>query len=233
MNCSDCEQLFDAYLDGKLTGALRLEFDAHRLRCRRCQQTLAMLESVGHVLATDEEAPELRPNFSDNVMRRIHVRQSIRPRTIRFPLRRVALVSAALVQAAAVLVVALVWTHQPDRPSPIAPQPSATPETVVANSYAADPEYLAHAEDPGFRAVFDMIREGVEDGMWDAVYAGGQLTSDAIDLAVFLNLTLPEEYVRDAEKVAGNPLLGIFGPVAPDDEESEESTGAADEIHSI
>ena len=48
MNCSEAEQLFDAFLDGQLTGSLRLELDAHRLRCRRCQQTLAMMEACEH-----------------------------------------------------------------------------------------------------------------------------------------------------------------------------------------
>ena len=68
MNCSEAEQLFDAYLDGQLTGSLRLELDAHRLRCRRCQQTLAMMEACEHVLTADRRAPELSVDFTERVM---------------------------------------------------------------------------------------------------------------------------------------------------------------------
>src|SRR5512143_2502532 len=104
MICSECEQLFDAYLDGQLAGSLRLEFDAHRLRCRHCQQTLAMLEAVGHVISSDSQAPELSGDFTSRVMRQIE-----QPHVVRWPMPRVALVLGAVAQIAAVLVFALVW----------------------------------------------------------------------------------------------------------------------------
>lgn len=68
MNCVEAEQLFDAHLDGELGGTLRLEFDAHRLRCGMCQQKLAMLEACEHMLAADSRTPGLRDDFVDRVM---------------------------------------------------------------------------------------------------------------------------------------------------------------------
>ena len=53
MNCSEAERLFDPYLDGELSGSLRLEFDAHRLRCTLCQRKLAMMEACEHILGGD------------------------------------------------------------------------------------------------------------------------------------------------------------------------------------
>jgi hypothetical protein len=68
MNCSEAERLFDAHLDAELSGSLRLEFDAHRLRCRFCQRKLAMLETCEHVLASHSRAPRLSADFTDSVM---------------------------------------------------------------------------------------------------------------------------------------------------------------------
>lgn len=103
MNCSDWESLLDAYLDGQLSGSLRLEFDAHRLRCRRCQQSLAMMEAITHVVATDERAPSLSDDFTDRVMEQILAN---RPVTIRPRWTRVAGWAVAL-QAAAVLALVM------------------------------------------------------------------------------------------------------------------------------
>src|SRR5512143_2249321 len=99
MICSECEQLFDAYLDGHLAGSLRLEFDAHRLRCPHCQQTLAMLETIGHVIAADSHRqPELSAGFTDRVLEEI---TRPRERIFRLPYVRAAVVVGALAQAAA------------------------------------------------------------------------------------------------------------------------------------
>ncbi|MBL8879060.1 MAG: zf-HC2 domain-containing protein, partial [Phycisphaerales bacterium] len=85
MNCSEWEGLLDAYLDGQLSGALRLEFDAHRLRCRRCQQSLAMMEAITHVVATDERSPAISDDFTQRVMSQILSNKpaAIRPRWTR------------------------------------------------------------------------------------------------------------------------------------------------------
>lgn len=118
MNCSDWEGLLDAYLDGQLSGALRLEFDAHRLRCRRCQQSLAMMEAITHVVSTDERAPVISDNFTDRVMSRILTNK---PAVIRPRWTRVAGWAVAL-QAAAVLALVMlpgvresIWPSTPTR----------------------------------------------------------------------------------------------------------------------
>jgi hypothetical protein len=223
MNCSECEQLFDAYFDGQLSGSLRLEFDAHRLRCRHCQQTLAMLEAVGHVLVTDTDVPELRENFTDNVMKRIHVRDSIRPATVRYPFRRIAIVGAALVQAAAVFVFTFMWT----RPAP-APAPVTPPAPVDIAS-------VAPMQDPAARGVLDEIRSQFEDRLWETLYAGDQLTERMRGLACFLDVRLSPEVVRESEKVASNPIGigGLFAPLPRPAESDDESAGAADDGYSL
>ena len=68
MNCADCEQLLDAFLDGQLSGALRLEFEAHRLRCARCRQTVVMMESMGNIIACDRREPLVSNDFTQRVM---------------------------------------------------------------------------------------------------------------------------------------------------------------------
>ena len=68
MNCAEFERLIDAYLDGELAGSLRVEFDAHRLRCRRCQLTMIAMESVETVLANDRPLATLSDDFTERVM---------------------------------------------------------------------------------------------------------------------------------------------------------------------
>jgi hypothetical protein len=97
MKCAEFEPLIDSYLDGELCGSLRLEFDAHRLRCRRCQLSVAMMESVQHVVAADHETPA--------------------PLTLRLRPTRVAVVAGALLQAAAVIYMAVMWPSKPNAPT--------------------------------------------------------------------------------------------------------------------
>ena len=127
MNCSEAGQFFDAYLDGELTGSLRLEFDAHRLRCTACQQKLAMMEACEHILAGDARAPKLSVNFTNNVMNDIRQKGF---RAGRKPRRRVVLVAAGLMQAAAVIVFAFLWINH--QKVPVKPPGSDTGFTIAA-----------------------------------------------------------------------------------------------------
>ncbi len=214
MNCTEWEQLLDAYLDGQLAGSLRLEFDAHRLRCRRCQQSLAMLETVGHVLGSDTGVPTLSSGFTDRVMRQI---TEPARRTIRVPWTRVALVSLALAQAAAILAFAILWNA-----------PKVAPPTRGAA------ENAAVEDDLGFRAVQKLIAEGVEDNLWEMHHARVQLTQDLIALAKYLDITLPEEVARESSKMARvNPWDYLWSPVAPGEEDPAETTPAGEDVHSI
>lgn len=129
MNCSEAEQLFDAYLDGQLTGSLRLELDAHRLRCRRCQQTLAMMEACEHVLTADQRVPALAEDFTERVMSDAVQRRRI-PGRLRST--RVAVAVGFGLQAAAVLILAIIFQSKPSQPldRPIGLEPPDTTEMV-------------------------------------------------------------------------------------------------------
>lgn len=122
MNCSDAEQFFDAYLDGELVGSLRLEFDAHRLRCTACQQKLAMMEACEHILAGDQRGSLLSPDFSNRVMNQIR-RSGSRPGAQ--PRRRLVFAAAAVLQAAAVLTFAFLWVNYWKSPAPSVLPPGA------------------------------------------------------------------------------------------------------------
>ncbi len=105
MRCPDFENLLDAYLDGELSGSLRLEFDAHRLQCSRCQRVVTMLESVGHVVANDRDVPSLSDSFADRVMGQVEgERAPLRLRTTRYEIGIVAVLSAAAVLVFAFLL---------------------------------------------------------------------------------------------------------------------------------
>ncbi len=215
MNCSEAQQLFDAYLDGQLAGSLRLEFDAHRLRCSRCQQTLAMMEAVGHVIATDPDVPSLSDDFTDKVMQRV---AKPRPRIYRLITGRVAIG----LQAAAVLAFVLLWHNWSDSPT----EPTVAPTAGVAS---------AHADDPEYREVMGALVRRVEDRLWDVHAAGRQLTSDMSELASYLNVPLPAEVADESVKMAGsNPLLLLFDSLLPPEEQPEnEPADDVGDVHSI
>jgi hypothetical protein len=221
MNCSDCEQLFDAYLDGQLSGTLRLEFDAHRLRCRHCQQTVAMLETIGHVVAAEDTPPELPASFATDVVGRIERRQKHRSRRV----IRLTLVSATVLQAAAVLVLAILFAGQ-DEPPPV----PMTAETALLES-GASPELTP---DPSYKAIQDLIRDRVEDRVWEMHAAGKNLTTDFLNVARYLNVMLPQELARESERIAEvNPWQGLWDGLVPSDEEEVETTTPDGDIHSI
>jgi hypothetical protein len=219
MNCSECEQLFDAYLDGQLAGSLRLEFDAHRLRCRRCQQTLAMLETIGHVINSDPHMPELAPDFTARVLRDV---AQPRVRILQLPLARVALVAGALAQAAAVLAITVLWNTPP---AANAPATVAPPLVATAGAESADPAY---------NAVLGLIVEGVEDQFWGMYATGTKMTADAKGLARYLNISLPEDVARESSKIAEvNPWQAFWGGIGPSDEKPPEPSSSGENVHSI
>lgn len=219
MNCTECKQLFDAYLDGNLAGSLRLEFDAHRLRCRHCQQSLAMLEAVGDVLSSDPDVPPLSTDFSDRVIDGI---RTPAPRTLRFPRRRVTIVAAALIQAAAVVSIAVFWPSD-------APQPS--------DNDAATPYIAANTGDEldaGKQALRELIFERVEDRIWAMHAAGEQLSNDFLNLAAYANLTLPDDVVRESSRMAGgNPLELLMNSLVPTPTDEPDASSTVGDVHSL
>lgn len=220
MNCSECEQLFDAYLDGQLAGSLRLEFDAHRLRCRRCQQALAMLEAVGHVIAADTDAPELSEDFTARVMQEL-APPAAQPRRIEVPWTRVAVVTAALAQAAAILLVVVLW----NTPAPV----SEAPTDMEMAGTVTMPE-----NDPAYQALHNEITARIEDRIWGMHHAGAKLTADVANLARYLDIMVPEDVARESSKMAqSNPWEYFWGSVQPPAEDAPEADASADDLHSI
>jgi len=216
MNCAECEQLFDAYLEGQLTGSLRLEFDAHRVRCRRCQQTLAMLEAIGNVIGADPQVPELPADFTTRVMSEIE-----RPRKPRVAWSRRRLVAVVGLQAAAVIAFAWLWqTHGSRSATPVAPPPMAP---VVAT---AQDEMRARA--------MELVVERFEDRLWEMHAAGAKITSELASVARYLNIMIPEDVIRESVKMAGlNPLQALWDSLLPTPPDEVETTPADQEVHSI
>lgn len=120
MNCVEWERLLDAHLDGQLGGALRLEFDTHRLHCPHCQQTLAMMEAIGNVITNDDQTPALSINFADRVMARIEQRQNVTP----WYRRRWVVATAGLANIAALVGIAMIF--------PRGSAPAQKPTTPIA-----------------------------------------------------------------------------------------------------
>lgn len=220
MNCSDCEKLFDAYLDGQLSGSLRLEFDAHRLRCPRCQQTLAMLEAVGDVIASDASIPELTDDFTERVMAQVATPRA--PRAIRFPRNRLTVITSVALQVAAVLTFAVLWHNQTVDRNPPAPAP------------VVDATLGGRENDPDFQAVRELVVRQVEDRLWEFHAAGRQLTTDLVGLASYLNVTLPADVANESFRMAGsNPLLLLIGSLLPGEPEEPTTPPPIEELHSI
>jgi hypothetical protein len=201
MNCRDCEQLFDAHLDGALGGTLRLEFDAHRLRCQRCQQSLAMLETVGHVIGSSHDpVPALADDFTARVMGAIGQR---RPLRMRLRPTRVALVIGGVLQAAAVLTFAIMLPSKPaGTAAPSAPATGAAPETYAGGYLKAD--------------IFARINTRLRE----MSAAGRDVKWELFQLAQYANTPLPDDIARaTAELGTANPWTGFLQALLPPMEE--------------
>ncbi len=226
MKCSDIEQLFDAYLERSLSGSLRLEFEAHRLRCRRCQQALAMLESAVHVIAHDRPEPGLSPDFTERVMGEIRGRQPIWRRLRPNP----ATVSVLLLAQAAAIAIAVMIFSQGRQP------PSADLRLVRDSS-----------QDPAAEAVerYEQFREHVvrvvRAGISRALSEGRTVRAESIpeDLALMLrygyaNLQLPEALARPSLEAASGNWTGLLESlVLPTAAEAEPSDATLSDRHSL
>ncbi len=216
MNCGEAEHLFDAHLDGELSGTLRLEFDAHRLRCSHCQQTLAMLESCGHLIATDRRGPSLSDGFADRVMGQIAQRQAERSKVYKLRFRKVGLVAAGVMQAAALLMLAVVLRNS-DSPTPVVDD--GTP--IVVNNVRTPA--VAGSPDPGalLREVYDKVGRGLERTTDARQYAA---------LAPYLLNIVPEAMARAAADENAGSFMNILqrsvlgAPAASEAESAEESS---------
>jgi len=217
MNCSECEQLFDAYLDGQLAGSLRLEFDAHRLRCQHCQQSLAMLESLGHVIGSGQDVPDLSGDFADRVMERIDP-----PRLTLVRRPRLLVVASAV---AAGLALAIFWQPQATHNDRVATSETRERVAIVDNSYVDSPQYQVN---------YHKFLEAAGDYVWEVHNAGSNLKLDFTNLMRYLDLSAPADVARDSGKMAGcNAWEWFWGEALPSDEEESEPSQTTEELHWI
>ncbi len=203
MNCAEWEQLLDAYLDRHLAGSLRLEFDTHRLSCRRCQQTLSMMEACEHVIAGDAPARPLSDVFTDSVMSAI---SGVAPAASRRRLRLIRLF-AGVASAAAVVALALVtWQWRTTPGAGGGGAADASPEIALLDPYAPGIDEVERSE-----RAFALITERIRQKLDASVAAGRALSSETIALANYLNLDLPADVARNHLDFATvDPIGGIF-----------------------
>jgi hypothetical protein len=210
MNCPEAEQFFDAYLDGELTGSLRLEFDAHRLRCPACQQKLAMMEACEHILARDTRMPALSDGFTDRVMSEIEQRRLVARRTRK---RRITIAATVALQAAAVIVFAVVWSGY----WKTTPEAGAPPEAIDWGEYVARRDRAFDENNP------DMLKDVINR----VVAAHGNIKKDVSALGRYASsafIDLPS--LSDATPGLGE-LIGIPSPATPEPAEEIEPAPAA------
>ena len=210
MNCSHAERLFDAFLDRQLSGTLRLELDAHRLRCRQCQQTLAMLESCGEVIASDRRGPALSDDFAERVMAEVSEQQASRLKIYRFRATRVAAVVGTLIPAAAVLAIAVIMSS----PDPSAPVDNGASTPLIAKR-AVDVR-------GGFDIFFERFREGIR--------AAKILTDSTRRTARYLNMEVDGAVAAASARQNTPGFLGLLESmlsVPPTDSGEPENEGSA------
>lgn len=219
MTCAECERLLDAYLDNQLAGTLRLEFDAHRVHCERCRRTLAIVAALSNVIAADSRGPELSPNFTDRVMR--HIPSPARRLRPTWPIAA----AAAVLPAAAAIMLAFLGNPQRVEPTTT---PTAAPKVALRPGLPAE-DYMSRD------AVRQLIADRIEDRLWDMRAAGTKLTADFVELAGYLNITVPDAVVRESTRMAGlNPFLGLWDSLIPAGEQQEPEPATPDDgVHSI
>lgn len=155
MDCSQAKSLFNAYLDAELSGSLAAEFAAHKLQCAACRRELALLEVMGHVLATDRSAPELTPDFTDRLMACAAELPPAKPRPWR---RRLLYVGGPLAAAACVLVAVNLYQ---------APQTKVLPSVERMQSAEdmlrqVEQVRLTHPDNAELKALETALRERVD-----------------------------------------------------------------------
>jgi hypothetical protein len=173
-----------------------------------------MLESCGHVIATDRRGPSLSGAFADRVMGEIGQRQQQRSRTYRLRFRKVGLVAAGVMQAAALvmLTVILKSSNAPPVVDPGTPVVMGNGGGALVANGAPDLAALAHE-------VYEKVGRGLERTTDARQYAA---------LAPYL-LTVPDAMARAAaDQNAGSFMnilrLNLAAPVASEPDAAEESS---------
>lgn len=68
MNCVQAHHLFDAHLDGELSGTLLFELETHLLHCPVCQRAYQIRLTVGEIVKHDLSEPQVSEGFAERVM---------------------------------------------------------------------------------------------------------------------------------------------------------------------
>jgi anti-sigma factor RsiW len=221
MNCAEFEQLMDAYLDGELSGSWRLEFDTHRLRCRRCQLAMVMMESIGSVISSDRQSPALADNFTDRVMATIEER---RPWNARLRPTRAALVAGVVLQAAAVLSL-VIWL--PAQHRTITTNAGSAAATPAAADLAA-PYGDVDSKSARHEALVEQITSLVERG-------GAHWASDLSQIRAYVSaLSVPDEIAQASTGLdEANPWGVLLRAMLPGESEEPKSAPPATDQHSL
>lgn len=241
MHCHEFEQLLDAYLERNLHGSLRLEFDAHRIKCRDCQQKLVTMEAFENTLASDDDLPALSDGFADRVMLAVERQQ---PRTRRLLSTRVAVVGGMMLQAAAVLAFAILMHPAMDPANP--PAPTDAPALVV-NDARPDPAGLTAPSAPSAPSLtarldqshsdveyFEDIVDSVESRMQKMHTAGQSFTQEVVQIAQYLNVEVPGAPGAPSESVAAaEGQSSDEDAAAPSLEAAPETPPAAPQVFSL
>ncbi len=228
MTCKQFRQLQDAYLDRTLNGALRLEVDAHRLRCQRCQQRLAVLEAIEHSIASDGDIPRLSEDFTDRVVAKVERRQPLSRRTLSI---RVAFATAMMLQAAAVLFFAIVL-----RPGSTEVGPAALDAPDVAVNQPAQPLTLAAEKNLDDVEVFEAIAENVEAKIRWARASGRAISDETWGTVRYLNIMLPEDVENTVNFSMFAPATGILNSMFPQPavvEPDQTPIDSTDDVYSL
>jgi hypothetical protein len=205
MNCIDAENLLDSYLDGQLNGSLRLEFEAHRLRCRRCQQTLAMMETAAHVIATDRRMPVLPDDFTERVLSRVAARPARRLR-----LSPGVVAGALLAQAAAIGLFFLV--RGPGGPTPPAEPASAGLRPNPSLGAGALHFDALRARVDQREDAYEAVMRGLAAGIRNASESGRPIRPEWLELAeqYVSNFQIPESLARQSLDLAGGHAVPVL-----------------------
>jgi len=219
MRCEQARQLFDAYLDGELSGSLATELGAHRVKCPDCRRALALMEVSGHVIASDREPVALHGDFADRLL------ACTDSKSVRFRdrLRRGLYIAGPLAAAA---VVALAFLGAFDRPAKFAGEKVETARPLAVPS---PQEQSPEAGNRGASANEDLLEEWFKETQdnWAAKRQSGESLQRQFELTISQMLDILRQ-AKDASPGADH-FPGADGEVpdsppepAPTDDEDVE-----------
>lgn len=216
MNCAEAQQFFDAYLDDELAGALRLEFDTHRLQCPHCQRQLAMMETCAHLLAEAlaHNHDSLDLDFTDRVMSEIATRQASRA------LRRKRWLMGAGIAAQAAVIVAgvMLWPALMNDA-----EPAADPSNASANGHVAGITERSLIPPPEVASDKLALRDFIFTGAEKVRAASSALAEDVQVLEFARQWQVPAGAMEDAARNPIGALIVPGGAVRPDAAASDRS----------